>query len=92
MSANNPYLDLVSEQWPNIVKLYEAYEDKRPVMLFDIQEARIYAHPYVDFKAGLSKRSRGMLEEQYQKAIDEDKIVVFVRDNQKRRLVSYCLA
>ncbi len=92
MNRKNPYLNIVGEQWENILRLYVAFQDKRPVMLFDIQEGRIYAYPYAEFKAGLSKRSQGLLTRQYEEAIDKDKIVVFVRDNEKRRLVSYCLA
>lgn len=33
-----------------------------------------------------------MLEEQYQRAVAEDKIVVFVRDDETRRLVSVTFA
>ena len=92
VKTNDPYLDVVAEQWKNILLLYLKFQDKRPVMLFDIQERRIYAYPYVEFKADLSKRSQGLLTRQYQEARREDKIVVFVRDNKKKKLVSYCLA
>ena len=92
MNTSDPYLAVVGEQWRNILALYSAFQDKRPVMLFDIQEGRIYAYPYAEFKAGLSKRSQSLLRRQYQEASREDTIVVFVRDNHKKRLVSYCLA
>lgn len=88
----DPYLDLVAEQWDYIVRLYVAFEHKRPVMLFDVQEKRIYAYPYAEFKADLSNRSQALLKKQYSEAIAEDMIVVFVRDNEKRKLLSYCLA
>lgn len=87
----DPYLDLVAEQWDYIVRLYVAFEHKRPVMLFDVQEKRIYAYPYAEFKADLSKRSQALLKKQYSEAIAEDKIVVFVRDNEKRKLLSCSL-
>jgi len=32
------YLDVVYQHLSLIVKLYERYADKKPVMLFDIQE------------------------------------------------------
>jgi hypothetical protein len=68
---------------------YKKFEDKKPVMLFDIQEQRIYAYPYDSFKADLSERSQASLEQQYEKALVDEKIVVFVRDNGKKKLVSY---
>jgi hypothetical protein len=78
--------------WPYILMIYQRFEDQRPVMLFDIQEQRIYAYPYADFRRELSARSQQSLKEQYDQAVREDKIVVFVRDNEQRRLVSFSMA
>ena len=85
------YWDAVGEQWDNILGLYKRFEDKKPVMLLDIQEQKIYAYPYNEFKSELSERSQIQLEEQYEAAILKDEMVVFVRDNEKRDLVSYSL-
>jgi hypothetical protein len=60
-------------------------------MLFDIQEQKVYAYPYKDFKAGLNKKSQIMLKEQYESAIAENKMVVFVKDNENKILRSYSL-
>ena len=83
------YWDALGEQWDNILGVYKRFEDKKPVMLLDIQEQKIYAYPYNDFKLELSKRSQIQLEEQYEAAILNKEMVVFVRDNEKRDLVSY---
>ena len=88
---SDPYLEAIYQSWPHIVTLYEAFADKRPVMLFDIQEERIYALPYREYRAGLSKRPQASLKEQYECAIRDGDIVVFVRDNEKEKLVSYSL-
>ncbi len=85
------YWDAVGEQWDNILGLYKRFEAKKPVMLLDIQEQKIYAYPYNDFRSNLSKRSQIQLEEQYEAAILNNEMVVFVRDNEKRDLVSYSL-
>ena len=85
------YWDAVGEQWDNIIGLYKRFEAKKPVMLLDIQEQKIYAYPYNDFRSNLSKRSQIQLEEQYEAAILNNEMVVFVRDNEKRDLVSYSL-
>jgi hypothetical protein len=65
------------------------YADKRPIMLYDIQERRVYAHPYKEYRAGLSERSQASLQEQYKDANANGMLVVFVRDNKKKKLKSY---
>jgi len=85
------YWDAVGEQWNNILGLYKRFEDKKPVILLDIQEQKIYAYPYNDFKSELSKKSQIQLEEQYETAILDNEMVVFVRNNEKKDLVSYSL-
>ena len=57
-------------------------------MLLELPSQRIYAYPYREFKDELNERSQAMLEDQYERAVAEDKIVVFVRDNETRRFVS----
>lgn len=82
-------LEAANEQSGNILMMYHRFEDQKPVMLFDIQEQRIYAYPYEDFKSDLSEKSQVSLTEQYEKALRENQMVVFVRDNVQRRLVSF---
>jgi hypothetical protein len=60
-------------------------------MLYDIQEVRIYACPYESIKSGMSARTQVSLTEQYERAVAEGKMVVFVRDNDNEKLVSYSL-
>ena len=73
---------------PQILMFYKRFEDKRPVMLLELPSLRIYAYPYREFKKDLSKRSQAMLEDEYERAAAEGKIVVFVRDDETRRFVS----
>lgn len=81
--------DAALEQWPAIQMVYERFSAEKPVMLFDIQEQRIYAYPYAEFRNELNARSQRLLEEQYENAVHASQIVVFVRDNVRRRLVSF---
>ena len=85
-------LDAAEANWPHILRMYRLFEDKGPIMLYDLQEGRIYAYPYAEFKAEMSERSQHSLEDQYERAGREGKIVVFVRDNDARRLVSFTMA
>ncbi len=85
-NSGNEYLGHVEEQWHNILKLYKKFGDKKPVILFDIQEQKIYAYPYNDFKSLMNEKSQTMLDNQYSEALLNNKIVVFVRDSEKESL------
>ena len=87
-SPNGDLVEAAENFLPHILMFYERFEDKRPVMLLDLQSQKIYAYPYKEFKADLSERSQVMLEAEYEKAIAENLVVVFVRDDETRRLVS----
>ncbi len=87
--AQDPYWDAVQEQTNNIHTIYEQYAAKKPILLLDIQEQRLYVYPYLDFKNDLSEKSQLSLQDQYEKASAENRMVVFVRDNDNKKLVSY---
>jgi len=82
-------VDAATELWPAIQMLYEQFAANRPIMLLDVQEQRIYAYPYAEFTSELSARSQRSLAKQYEEAGQANQIVVFVRDNIQRRLVSF---
>jgi hypothetical protein len=86
---SDPYFMAIQEQWPNIRGLYMTYKSKKPIILYDIHEDKIYAYPYKEFIAELSIKSQVSLEGDYKSASALGKMVVFVRDNIKRKLVSY---
>ena len=89
---SDPYFIAIQEQWVNIRGLYMMYERKKPIILYDIQEDKIYAYPYKEFKAELSKKSQASLEHDYKSASTTGRMVVFVRDNRERKLVSYTIS
>jgi hypothetical protein len=85
----DPYVKIINQNWRHILNLYEQFKDKQPVMLFDLQEQRIYAMPYREYRAGLSERSQASLKKQYEEALENGSMLVFVRDNEKQKLRSY---
>jgi hypothetical protein len=89
---SDPYLEAIQEQWSSIRGLYSIYESERPIILYDIQEKKIYAYPYRDFRAELSKESQESLKHDYELACGHGSMIVFVRDNVERRLVSYTMS
>ena len=88
-SRNDPYWEVVVEQYDNLLSLYQQFAAKRPVMLFDIQERQGGAYPCRDFAAELSEKSQQSLARQYKAARKDGHMVVFIRDNVERQLVSY---
>jgi len=82
------FFEIVSEHWGQILNLYKKIDDKKPIMLIDIQEQKLYAYPYLDFKSSLNERSQAMLEKEYEAALLNNKVVVFVQDNENEQLLS----
>ena len=56
------FFETVGEHWSHILKMYKKFEDKKPIILIDVQEQKIYAYSYLDFKSSLTERSQAMLE------------------------------
>src|SRR5271166_4528288 len=88
---SDQYYSAIQEQRSNIRGLYMAYGSKKPVILYDIHEKQIYAYPYKEFKAEVSERSQVALEMDYKSTSVRGGIIVFVRDNIERKLVSYVM-
>ena len=90
-SDADPYFDAILGIWSKILGTYRLLESKKPVMLYDLQEQKVYAYPYQEFKAEMNESSQASLTEQYERAIQNNQMVIFVRDNEKRKLCSYSL-
>src|ERR1700704_777048 len=85
VAMSDVYFNAIQDQWPNIRSLYSTYTSKKPIILYDLEEKKIYTYPYKEFKAELSKKSQDSLERDYKSASDFGSIVVFVRDNTERK-------
>jgi hypothetical protein len=81
----------VEEYHDLILTAFADFEEENPIILLDIEEQQIYACPYKEFKDDLSASNQVSLTEQYEEAIASNRIVVFVRDNDQRKLVSYTI-
>jgi hypothetical protein len=73
----------------DILMLYRKYADKKPVMLLELPSQTIYAYPYLEFQKTLSERSQKMLKKEYEKALANNQFVIFVRDNEREKLISF---
>ena len=82
-------LDAACERAGDILMFYRKFADKKPVMLLELPSQKIYAYPYIEFKNTLSERSQRMLEKEYTEAVANNKVVVFVKDNDRRQMISF---
>jgi hypothetical protein len=88
---SDQYYSAIEEQWSNIRGLYMAHGSNKPIMLYDIREKKIYAYPYQEFKSELSEKSQVSLELDYKSASVRGGMIVFVRDDIERKLISYVM-
>lgn len=86
---NDPYWELLQENLEHLQKAYNLATSIKPVMLYDVQEEKIYNYSYKDFLSSLNPRSQLGLTLQYQEAEATHKMVVFVKDNKAQLVRSY---
>ena len=89
MANKDALFDAACDRADDILRLYQQFADKKPVMLLELPSQRIYAYPYLDFKNTLSERSQKMLEKEYTEAVAHHKVVVFVKDNDREKMISF---
>src|SRR5713101_2433490 len=85
------YLGTIEKHCVRIFEIYLLYEDKKPVMLLDVMDEKIYAYPYKEFNKELNVGGRTSLTKQYDEALRGDQLVIFIRDRQNKTLISYSL-
>ena len=88
MKTTKDFYNIIDDYIGHIQLLYEKFKDKKPVMELSLPSQKIDAYPYSEYLKTLSERSQEMLKKEYDEAIKNNKMVVFVRDNEERMLKS----
>src|ERR1700694_5669648 len=89
MAGKGALFDAACERAGDILMFYQKFAKKKPVMLLELPSQKIYAYPYLEFKNTLSERSQKMLEKEYKEAVAHHKIVIFVKDNDREKMISF---
>ena len=89
MAGKGILFDVACERADDILMVYRQFTEKKPVMLLELPSQKIFAYPYLEFKNTLSERSQKMLEKEYQEAVAHHKFVVFVKDNDRKKMISF---
>ena len=45
--SDDPYFDLIDEQWANIVRMHQTFKHKDQIIEFDVLEEKIYSYLFV---------------------------------------------
>jgi hypothetical protein len=85
----DPYLKSIRKYWKAITGMYLEYEDREPLIEFDVVRSQIRAYPAKEYLDDLSDRTRDLAKRQYREAVAEGALMVFVKDEAKRVLRSY---
>ena len=88
---NDPYLDLIETQWKNIIKIYNAVQEKKPIMEYDIDEKKIHAYPAIQYINSLSIEAQDEMKAEYMDACNNNEFILFVRDQKHKELIPYVL-
>ena len=85
----DPYLTKIRDNWDAITGMYRLFESKHPIIEFDVVRLQVKAYPAQQYLDQLSERTRQQTKSQYQQAVAEGELFVFVRDEPNRVFRSY---
>jgi len=86
---NKFYFDIIDEIGDRVYEIYHIHNREDIVMVYEMQEEKIYVYGYGEFFEDLNKRSQAMLAIQHREAREQNKIVLFIRDNVRKKFKSF---
>lgn len=90
-NENRIYLNVINEIAQDVYDVYNSSGRNDLIMLYGMDEERLYSYVYDEFMTDLNLRSQKLLKEQYEKARQKNKIVLFIRDKLRNRLKSFTI-
>ncbi len=86
---DDPYVDMIDEQWDNIVIVYQTFRGKDQIIEYDVTEQKIYAYPADEYVQTPSESTRDPKARQFAEATRCNQLLLFVKDTKNQRLRSY---
>jgi len=84
-------LEIIEEHLNDLRSLYNHFKPEMRIIFYDIEDGEILAFPYEEYRNTLKKRSRIILKKQYEDAIKNKQIIVFVSDSKDKTLKSFAI-
>src|SRR5271154_1742621 len=76
--TKDKYLAIIEMHRVRILEVFWLHKKKKPIVLSDVTEEKIYVYPYLKFKKDLSVAGQELLTKQYDEAIREYQFVLFM--------------
>ena len=86
---DDPYLDMIDEQWDNIVMMYQTFRGKDQIIEYDVTEQKVYSYPADEYVRTLSERTRDQTARQFAEATRCNQFLLFIKDTKNQRRRSY---
>jgi hypothetical protein len=86
---DDPYLDIINEQWNNIAKMYDLFRDKKPIVEYELDSKKISTYSANEYIETLTTRTRNETKKKYEKVCNNNQFILFIRDKRNRKLRSY---
>jgi hypothetical protein len=71
-----------------IIQFYDVHGRTGSVILLDLQKRKLHTFAFEKYRAKLRQESQPKLDEEYQRAVSKNKILVVVWDSATRRLAT----
>ena len=88
---NQIYFQKIDEIRELVYKLYNISNRKDLIMVYMMKEERVYTYIYDEFIKTLNEKSVKILVNQYKKARASNKIVLFIKDELRKKLKSFTI-
>jgi hypothetical protein len=83
------YSSEIAKYWSTIMKAWQEYGDRNPIIECDLKEHKVYAYPATDYIKSLSERTRAKALRQYKKLTISGGMMLFIKDPKRQILQSY---
>ena len=88
---NHIYLQKVDEIGEDVYKFYNMSGRDDLIMVYEMKKELIYSYIYEEFRETLNEKSKTMLEKQYREAQASNQIVLFIRDELRKKLKAFTI-
>lgn len=83
------YIAKANEIKPKLYEFFNLSGRRDLIMVYEMQEEKIYSYIYEDYLNSLVPQSKEILKKQYKEAQVSGEIVVFIKDDLRKKIKSF---